>query len=102
MINDLFDQLNEAQYFMKLDLRLGYYQVFHEYLDQFVVFYLDDIVAFGSNLEEHQVNESKPFVVETDVSDFALGGPHTIAPIHPNTFPDFGSLANPSFQTSRL
>ncbi|KAA0053838.1 uncharacterized protein E6C27_scaffold135G002280 [Cucumis melo var. makuwa] len=102
IINDLFDQLNGAQYFMKLDLRSGYYQVFHEYLDQFVVFYPDDIVVFSSNLEEHQANESKSFVVETDVSDFALGGPHTIAPIHPNTFPDFGSLANPSFQTSRL
>ena len=31
-------------------------QVFHKYLDQFVVVYLDDIVIFSSSLEEHQVH----------------------------------------------
>ncbi|KAA0065918.1 RNA-directed DNA polymerase-like protein [Cucumis melo var. makuwa] len=50
-------------------LHLSYYQVriaqkdeskttyvFHEYLDQFVVVYLDDIVVFSSSLEEQQVH----------------------------------------------
>ena len=29
-------------------------QVFHEYLDQFVVVYLDDIVVYSPTLEEHK------------------------------------------------
>ena len=31
-------------------------QVFHEYLDQFVVVYLDDIVIYSTTLEEHKVH----------------------------------------------
>lgn len=31
-------------------------QVFHEYLDQCIVVYLDDIAIFSSRLEEHQVH----------------------------------------------
>jgi len=31
-------------------------QVFHEYLDQFVVVYLDDIVVYSPTLEEHKVH----------------------------------------------
>ena len=31
-------------------------QVFHEYLDQFVVVYLDDIVVYNTTLEEHKVH----------------------------------------------
>ena len=31
-------------------------QVFHEYLDQFVVVYLDDIVIYNTTLEEHKVH----------------------------------------------
>ena len=29
-------------------------QVFHEYLDKFVIVYLDDIVVYSSTMEEHQ------------------------------------------------
>ena len=31
-------------------------QVFHEYLDQFVVVYLDDIVVYSTTLEEHKMH----------------------------------------------
>ena len=31
-------------------------QVFHEYLDQFIVVYLDDIVVYSTTLEEHKVH----------------------------------------------
>ena len=95
LIVDLFDQLCNAKFFTKLNLRLSYYQVriadgdelkttcvtryrafkflvmpfgltnapttfctlmnqvFHDYLDKFVVVYLDDIVVYSSSLEEH-------------------------------------------------
>ena len=96
LISDLFDQLSNAKFFSKLDLRSGYHQVrilegdepkttcvtryeafeflvmpfglinapatfctlmnqvFHDYLDKFVVFYLDDIMVYSSSLEEHE------------------------------------------------
>ena len=31
-------------------------QVFYEYLDQFVIVYLDDIVVYSTTLEEHKVH----------------------------------------------
>jgi hypothetical protein len=94
-IDDLFDQLNGACVFSKIDLRSGYHQlkirasdipkatfitryglyeytvmsfgltntpayfmylmnkVFMEYLDKFVVVFIDDIVIFSKNEEEH-------------------------------------------------
>ncbi|KAE8689381.1 putative amine oxidase [Hibiscus syriacus] len=66
LIADLFDQLSNAKYFTKLDLWSGYHQVrvaegdepkmacvFHDYLDKFVVIYLDDIMIFSTSIEEH-------------------------------------------------
>ena len=96
MINDLFDQLQGAKVFSKIDLRSGYHQlkirekdipktvfttryglyeytvmsfgltnapayfmsmmnkVFMEYLDKFVVVFIDDIMVYSKNEEEHE------------------------------------------------
>ena len=96
MINDLFDQLQGAKVFSKIDLRSGYHQlknreqdipkttfttrcglyeytvmlfgvtnapayfmsmmnkVFMEFLDKFVVVFIDDILVYLKNEEEHK------------------------------------------------
>ena len=95
-IDDLFDQLQGAQVFSKIDLRSEYHQlkiksedipkaafrtryghyeflvmpfgltnaavafmdlmnrVFHEYLDHFVIVFIDDILIFSKSMEEHE------------------------------------------------
>ena len=95
-IDDLFDQLQGAQVFSKIDLCFGYHQLkiksedipktafrtryghyeflvmpfgltnapvafmdlmnmlFHEYLDRFVIFFIDDILNFSKSMEEHK------------------------------------------------
>ena len=96
MINDLFDQLQGAKVFLKIDLWSGYHQlkirekdipktsfttryglyeytvmsfgltnaptyfmsmmnkVFMEFLDKFVVVFIDDILVYSKNEEEHK------------------------------------------------
>ncbi|GJT28542.1 putative reverse transcriptase domain-containing protein [Tanacetum coccineum] len=95
-INDLFDQLQGAKFFSKIDLNSGYHQlrvkeqhvskksfrtryghyeflvmpfrltnalavfmdlmnrVFYEYLDRFVIVFVDDILVFSKTREEHE------------------------------------------------
>ncbi|RVX16738.1 Retrovirus-related Pol polyprotein from transposon 17.6 [Vitis vinifera] len=69
-IDDLFDQLQGACVFSKIDLRSGYHQlrvrgedvpktafrtrVFKPYLDQFVVVFIDDILVYSRSREEHE------------------------------------------------
>ena len=100
---ELFDQLSKVEYFTKLDLQSGYWQVrvaegdeanttcvtqygsfeflvmpfgltnapatfcnlmndvLFDFLDSFVVEYLDDIVIYSSTLEDHVVHLEKVF-----------------------------------------
>ncbi|GKD18569.1 retrotransposon protein, putative, ty3-gypsy subclass [Tanacetum coccineum] len=89
-IDNLFDQLQGAKFFSKIDLRSGYHQlrvkeqdvskttfrtryghyeflvmllaifmdlmnrVFHEYLDKFVIVFIDDILVYSKTREEHE------------------------------------------------
>nr|GFB41033.1 putative reverse transcriptase domain-containing protein [Tanacetum cinerariifolium] len=89
-IDDLFDQLQGAMHFSKIDLRSGYHQlrvkehdisktafhtryghyeflvmpfavfmdlmnqVFYEFLDKFVIVFIDDILIFSKSKEEHE------------------------------------------------
>ncbi|KAH0672692.1 hypothetical protein KY290_024922 [Solanum tuberosum] len=73
-IDDLFDQLQGANYFFKIDLRSGYHQlrvmsfglinapaefmhlmnrVFRQYLDMFVIVFIDDIFIYSRSKDEH-------------------------------------------------
>ena len=68
-IDDLFDQMKGAKVFSKIDLRSGYHQVrikdedIHKtafrtrYLDKFVLVFLDDILVYSKNEEEHEEHE---------------------------------------------
>ncbi|RVW16032.1 Transposon Tf2-12 polyprotein [Vitis vinifera] len=54
-IDDLFDQLQGACVFSKIDLRSDLMnRVFKPYLDQFVVVFIDDILVYSRSREEHE------------------------------------------------
>ncbi|GJY96909.1 putative reverse transcriptase domain-containing protein [Tanacetum coccineum] len=62
IIDDLFDQLQGSQFFLKIDLRFGYHQLrVHvddipkttPYLDKFVIVFIDDILIYSKTQEEH-------------------------------------------------
>ena len=103
LIDDLFDQLAEAENFSRIDLRSGYHQIriaqgdeektayqtrygsfellvmpfglcnapatfttlinniFHEYLDDFMIIYIDDILVYSKTAEEHAEHLEKVF-----------------------------------------
>ncbi|GJX14209.1 putative reverse transcriptase domain-containing protein [Tanacetum coccineum] len=61
-IDDLFDQLQGSSVYSKIDLRSGYHQllfmdlmnrVCKQYLDKFVIVFIDDILIYSKNKEEH-------------------------------------------------
>ncbi|RVW77251.1 RNA-directed DNA polymerase-like [Vitis vinifera] len=76
LVADLFDRLTKAEYFTKLDLGSGYWQVrivegdeskttilmndvLFDFLNSFVVVYLDDIVIYSQTLQDHLVHLGK-------------------------------------------
>ncbi|CAI7906079.1 unnamed protein product [Closterium sp. NIES-54] len=65
-IDELFEQVGEARYFSKLDLRSGYHQVriqttfqgmmqsiFSDFIDKFLVIFIDDLLVYSRTREEH-------------------------------------------------
>ncbi|TYK05232.1 pol protein [Cucumis melo var. makuwa] len=53
-IDDLFDQLRGATVFSKIDLRSGYHQVFKDFLDSFVIVFIDKILIYSKTEAEHE------------------------------------------------
>ncbi|KAA0025985.1 reverse transcriptase [Cucumis melo var. makuwa] len=69
-IDDLFDQLRGAIVFSKIYLRSGYQQmrvresdipktafrtrIFHQYLDQFLIVFIDDILVYSMDIKAHE------------------------------------------------
>ncbi|GJU79884.1 putative reverse transcriptase domain-containing protein [Tanacetum coccineum] len=61
-IDDLFDQLQGSSVYSKIDLQSGYHQILFmdlmnhvckPYLDMFVIVFIDDILIYSKNKEEH-------------------------------------------------
>ncbi|GJW88175.1 putative reverse transcriptase domain-containing protein [Tanacetum coccineum] len=53
---DLFDQHQGSSVYSKIDLRSGYHQlrVYKSYLDKFVIVFIDDILLYSKNKQEHE------------------------------------------------
>ncbi|PKU71215.1 RNA-directed DNA polymerase [Dendrobium catenatum] len=53
-IDDLFDQLDGSFIFSKVDLRLDLMnRLFKDYLDQFVIIFIDNILVCSTSEEDH-------------------------------------------------
>ncbi|KAA0032980.1 DNA/RNA polymerases superfamily protein [Cucumis melo var. makuwa] len=89
-IDDLFDQLRRAALFSKIDLRSGYHQLKvkesdilkttqNEYLDQFLIVFIDDILVYSVDREAYEQNPRilqtlwKDNVIYCDASRQGLG-----------------------------
>nr|GEW63284.1 putative reverse transcriptase domain-containing protein [Tanacetum cinerariifolium] len=59
-IDNIFDQLQGARYFLKIDLRSVFMdlmnQVCKPYLDRFFIVFIDDIMVYSKSKEEHEVH----------------------------------------------
>ncbi|KAA0056751.1 Retrotransposon protein [Cucumis melo var. makuwa] len=53
-IDNLFDQLQGATVLSKIDLRTSYHQVFKDFLDTFVIVFIDDILVYSKTEVEHE------------------------------------------------
>ncbi|GKA56167.1 putative reverse transcriptase domain-containing protein [Tanacetum coccineum] len=58
-IDDLFDQLQGAKFFSKIDLKSAVFmdmmnRIFHDYLDKFIIVFIDDILVYSKMKEEHE------------------------------------------------
>nr|GEY50777.1 putative reverse transcriptase domain-containing protein [Tanacetum cinerariifolium] len=78
-IDDLFDQLQGAMHFSKIDLRSVFMdlmnRIFHEYLDKFVIVFIDDILVFSKSKEEHEDHllfQESPAISKTRSNDDGL------------------------------
>ncbi|XP_042980003.1 uncharacterized protein LOC122310191 [Carya illinoinensis] len=77
LITDLFDQLGHAKYFSKLDLRSGYYQVRIAEGDEpkTTCEAFDDLKTAVTEEPVLALPDcTKPFEIQSDASDFAIGG----------------------------
>ncbi|KAH0743273.1 hypothetical protein KY290_031266 [Solanum tuberosum] len=93
-IDDLFNQLQGASYFSNIDLRFDYHQlkvrdsdiskttfrtrVFKQYLDLFVIIFIDDILIYSRSKEEHAIHLR---VVLQTFKDHQLFAKLTTAPV---------------------
>ncbi|GKA69387.1 putative reverse transcriptase domain-containing protein [Tanacetum coccineum] len=59
-IDDLFDQLQGARYFSKIDIQSVFMDLMNlvckPYLDKFVIVFIDDILVYSKSKEEHEVH----------------------------------------------
>ncbi|GJT51660.1 putative reverse transcriptase domain-containing protein [Tanacetum coccineum] len=53
-IDGLFDQLQGARWFLKIDLHSGYHQL--PMLDRSVIVFIDDILVYSKSKEDHEVH----------------------------------------------
>nr|GEW05730.1 hypothetical protein [Tanacetum cinerariifolium] len=84
-INDLFDQLQGAKFFSKIDLRSGYHQLRVKEQDvsktAFRTLFIDDILVYSNTREEHEdhlcivleILRQKKLYAKFSMSDFWLG-----------------------------